>query len=112
MLGAILAIAAIVAAVVVAAVVLYDALIASRSAADKNFSSNPVGVTAQSCPLNKSLKGKVKQLTWGGGIAVSRKDGSTRASPQAVLQALTELLIEKKIITQEELLNRVAGRTE
>lgn len=80
MLGAILAIAAIVAAVVVAAVVLYDALTASRSAADKNFSSNPVGGTAQSCPLNKSLKGKVRQLTWGGGIAVSRKDGSTRAT--------------------------------
>lgn len=33
-----------------------------------------------------------------------------RASPQAVLQALTELLIEKKVITQEELLKRVAAR--
>jgi hypothetical protein len=34
----------------------------------------------------------------------------TRASPQAVLQALTELLIEKKVITQEELLKKVAGK--
>jgi hypothetical protein len=31
----------------------------------------------------------------------------TRASPQAVLQALTELLIEKKVITRDELLKRV-----
>lgn len=36
------------------------------------------------------------------------KDG-THASPQAVLQALTELLIEKKVITRDELLKKVAG---
>jgi len=36
--------------------------------------------------------------------------GETRVAPQAVLQALTELLIEKKVITQEELLKKVAGR--
>lgn len=34
----------------------------------------------------------------------------TRASPQAVLQALTELLIDKKIITQEELLAKLANK--
>ncbi|HEY3321055.1 MAG TPA: hypothetical protein VGP72_11365 [Planctomycetota bacterium] len=34
----------------------------------------------------------------------------TRASPQAVLQALTELLIEKKVITEKELLAKVAGQ--
>ena len=36
--------------------------------------------------------------------------GGTRASPQAVLQALTELLIERKVITQEELLKKLAGK--
>lgn len=36
--------------------------------------------------------------------------GGTKATPQAVLQALTELLIEKRVITQEELLTRVAGK--
>ncbi|MCY3020167.1 MAG: hypothetical protein NTW87_14210 [Planctomycetota bacterium] len=34
----------------------------------------------------------------------------TRASPQAVLQALTELLIEKKVITQEDLLKKMAAK--
>jgi len=34
----------------------------------------------------------------------------TRASPQAVLQALTELLIEKKLITHEELLAKLANK--
>jgi len=36
--------------------------------------------------------------------------GETRASPQAVLQALTELLIEKKVITQQELLKKLEGK--
>ena len=33
----------------------------------------------------------------------------TRASPQAVLQALTDLLIEKKVITRDDLLAKVKG---
>jgi type IV pilus assembly protein PilB len=41
------------------------------------------------------------------GMHTAVKDGVTRATPQAVLQALTELLIEKKIITQQELLAKV-----
>jgi len=36
--------------------------------------------------------------------------GETRASPQAVLQGLTELLIEKKVITQQELLKKLEGK--
>ena len=80
LLGAILAVAAIIAVVVIAAVALYDALSSSRAAADQNFSTNPVGGTAQSCPLAKSLKGKVNAVTWGGGIKVSRKSGLARAT--------------------------------
>jgi type IV pilus assembly protein PilB len=41
------------------------------------------------------------------GMHAAVKDGTTRASPQAVLQALVELLIEKKLITQQELLAKV-----
>jgi hypothetical protein len=36
--------------------------------------------------------------------------GETRASPQGVLQALTDLLIEKKVITQQELLKKLEGK--
>lgn len=63
----------------------------------------------KACPELQAAE-KAKGIVSGEHSAI--KDGSTRASPQAVLQALTELLIEKKIITQEELLNRVAGKTE
>jgi len=43
------------------------------------------------------------------GIHAAAK-GETRASPQAVLQALTELLIEKKVITQQELLKKLESK--
>jgi len=43
-----------------------------------------------------------------GGLA--GQDSGKRVSPQVVLQALTDLLIEKKVITQDELLAKVAAQ--
>ncbi|HYG75226.1 MAG TPA: hypothetical protein VEK08_09515 [Planctomycetota bacterium] len=60
----------------------------------------------RTCPEIQETE-KARGITSGQHAAVS---AGTRASPQAVLQALTELLIEKKLITQDELLNKLAGK--
>lgn len=58
------------------------------------------------CP---EIQQSEKELGVASGLHPSVK-AETRAEPQAVLQALTELLIEKKLITQEELLRKVEKR--
>jgi hypothetical protein len=80
MLPALLAIAAIIAVVAIGSIALVEALTSARDAADANFSSAPVGSTTKNCPYAKQLKGKVKQVTWGGGIKVSSKSGLTRVT--------------------------------
>jgi hypothetical protein len=60
----------------------------------------------QACPEIQATE-KARGVASGQHPAVS---AGTRASPQAVLQALTELLIEKKLITQEEVLGKLAGK--
>jgi hypothetical protein len=50
---------------------------------------------------------KAKGVASGQHLAVQ---SGTRASPHVVLQALTELLIEKKVIAREELLAKIAAK--
>jgi hypothetical protein len=57
------------------------------------------------CPEIKESE-KAKGVISGQHQAVT---SGTHASPQAVLQALTELLIEKKLIAREDLLAKMKG---
>jgi hypothetical protein len=62
----------------------------------------------KACPEIQESE-KSKGVTSGSHPAV--QGGGTVASPQVVLQALTELLIEKKLITREELLAKLEKST-
>lgn len=57
----------------------------------------------KACP---EIQAAEKELGVASGLHPSVK-AETRAEPQAVLQGLVELLIEKKLITQEELLKKL-----
>jgi len=69
--GLIAAIMGIVAVVVIGAAALYHALTASRQEADQDYSPNPVGSPKGECPLQKSLKGMVTEVTFKSNIKVS-----------------------------------------